>query len=592
METTNEKNLPRVQSAAPESPSTPIWISRIAAVFSIVLLAILLINYFQAKSSELLDNKQLAGLKTALVKTPTNEALKKQVRELDQQLREKHFRHTALAKSGAWLLFAGIAVFFISYKPVVTRKKLPKPVKLTTEQYAQEKHLTRIGICAMGTLSAVAAFALSLNAETNLQTAKASPDSAKRGNADAKASVASLPPFPTAEEWKKNWPRFRGPSGSNISAYTNVPSKWDVKTGENILWKTEVPISGPSSPVVWNDRIFLTGADETNREVYCFDSDGKLLWKKPVNPQRTNQEPPTVSGGYAPSTPCTDGRRVYAIFANGDIAAFDFSGTPVWSKNLGKPKNDYGHATSLEMYQNRVIVQLDQGSAKEKLSKILALDSATGTNVWESEPRPVPNSWATPIQINTGQRDLLIACGNPWVIAYDPSVGKEVWRAKALYGEVLPSPVYSSGVVYVAIEGEKLNAIPVNGTGDVTTNILWSADEGLPDIIGPLCDGERVYLVSSAGTITCYNAKTGKKVWDKELETNFKSSISVVGDKIYAIAENGTGFVFQAGNEYKEIARTDLGEETLSSPAYADGRFYIRGKKYLFCIAPKPSAAK
>lgn len=570
-----------------EWPQTGLFVARISGVFCLILLVLLSVNYFQARSSELLDNKQLASMKTALVKKPNDEALKKQIRALDLELRQKHFRYESLNRGGGWLLLAGTAVFLVSYKPATQRKKLPKPLKQTAERYAKENQSTRIGISVLGVVAACAALVLSLRASETSLTPKptASPTPV--------VTVPLLPPFPSVAELKTNWSRFRGPSGSGISPYTNIPSEWNGKTGSNILWSVEVPLSSPSSPVLWGDRLFLTGANATNREVFCFDTTGKLLWQKPVNPARTNQEPPTVmedSGGYGPSTPCTDGRRVYAIFANADVAAFDYSGNPVWARNLGKLDNAYGHATSLEMYQNRLIVQIDQGSsAKENKSKILALDTATGLTVWETQPRPVPNSWATPILINTGDRDLLIACGSPWVMAYDPASGAEVWRAKAMSGEVLPSPVYSSGVVYVAIEGEKINAIPVKGSGIVTSNILWSADEGLPDIVGPLTDGERVYLVNSGGTATCYDAKTGKKLWEKDIELAIKGSTTLVGDKVYGIAESGAGIVFQAGNEFKQLARNDLGEEVLSTPAYASGRIYVRGKKHLFCIGVKSS---
>jgi outer membrane protein assembly factor BamB len=574
-------------------PQAGLLVAKISGLFCLIVLVLLIASHVQGRSAELLDNKELASLKASLVKKPNDEALKKQVRELDLQLRQKHFKRTALNQAGGWLLLGGAIVFLLSYKPATQQKKLAKPVKQTAEQYARENQFTRIGISALGVIVAATGIALSLQADTLLtaKPAAANPGANTGSNTVKIAQAKPLSPFPSPEELKTNWSRFRGPAGSGISPFTNVPVAWDAKNGSNILWSVEVPISGPSSPVLWQDRIFLSGANATNREVYCFDTTGKLLWQQSVNPPRTNQEPPQVmedSGGYGPSTPCTDGRRVYAIYANGDVAAFDISGTPAWARNLGKLDNGYGHATSLEMYQNRLIIQLDQGSsAKQNKSRILALDSATGQTVWETPPRPVPNSWATPIVINTGETNLLIACGSPWVMAYNPTDGVEIWRAKALSGEVLPSPVYSGGVVYVAIEGEKLNAIPVKGNGIITSNILWSADEGLPDIVGPLTDGERVYLVNSGQTATCYDAKKGTKLWDKEIGLAIKGSTTLVGDKIYGIGETGEGIVFQAAGEFKEIARNNLNEEVLATPAYADGRIYVRAKKHLFCIGVK-----
>lgn len=576
-------------------PSTGILVARISGFFSIFVLLVLLVNYFQGEAANPLNNRQLSDLKAQLQKTPADAALKKQIRSIDLELRKKHFQHVAIQNYGAWLLIGGAIVFLSTYKPSTYRKKLPKPQKRSEADYQKEVHQTRMGIIVLGLTVGGTALTLSINSETKLMPSFASgktngtPALAEApGSQSPTKSVAATASFPTTAELAQNWPRFRGPGGSGISAFTNVPITWDSKTGSNILWKIEVPIAGPSSPVIWKDRIFLVGANATQREVYCFDTTGKLLWQKPVDPKRAPAEPPTVmedSGGYAPSTPCTDGQRVYAIFANGDVAAFDFAGNQVWAKNLGRPDNTYGHASSLEMYQNRLLIQFDQGSsAKENKSKILALDAATGQSVWESDPRPVPNSWATPILINNGQRDLLVTCGNPFVIAHDPTNGKEVWRAKVLGGEVLPSPTYSSGFVYAGIEGEKLSAIPAGGTGDVTTNVAWTVEDGLPDIVSPLCDGEHLFLINSSGTLTCYNAKEGKKLWNKDLERTIKASTSLAGDRVYVLAEDGTGFVVQAANEYKELARSSLGEDVLSTPAFADGRIYIRGKSHLFCI--------
>jgi outer membrane protein assembly factor BamB len=353
-----------------------------------------------------------------------------------------------------------------------------------------------------------------------------------------------------------------------------------------------VPISGPNSPVLWGNRLFLVGANKSKREIYCFDAaSGKIVWQKPVEAKSADPEPPTVmedSGGFAPSTAATDGRRVYAIFATGDVAAFDLEGKPVWAKNLGKPDNSYGHASSLEIHQNRLLIQFDQGTGKDGKSRLLSLDAQTGEIAWQSPPRPVPNSWSTPIVIQTGPREQIITCAKPWVIAYDPANGSEIWRAEVLYGEVTPSPIFSAGLVFTVMEGEKLSAIRPDGTGDVTkTHVAWSGEDGLPDICSPLSDGQRIYLLTTGGTVTCYDIATGKKLWEKETELSCHSSPSLAGDRIYILSDKGPGLVIQAGPEFKEIARTELGEEVLSTPAFADGRVYIRAKQHLFCLATK-----
>ena len=168
------------------------------------------------------------------------------------------------------------------------------------------------------------------------------------------------------------------------------------------------------------------------------------MWKEPVNtPQGERAEPPEVmeDTGFAAPTAATDGRRVFAIFANGDIAGFTAEGKRLWARNLGTPENTYGHATSLTLWRNRVIVVFDQGEAKAGKSSIMALDATTGEPVWTT-PRPVANSWVSPILISHQGREQIITSADPWVIAYDPATGKEpCGRPNACAGDVATSPI-------------------------------------------------------------------------------------------------------------------------------------------------------
>src|SRR5438309_857507 len=162
-------------------------------------------------------------------------------------------------------------------------------------------------------------------------------------------AFAAAADLPSPEEYRANWPRFRGPGGGGVFAKDDAPLTCDVKSGANIAWSAEVPAAGFSSPVVWGDRVFLSGGDETKREVMCFDvATGKLLWQRAVPKTAGSPDaPPEVPDqcGMAAATVATDGLRVYAMFANGDLAAFNFDGTVAWAKFVGTPKNEYGHAT-------------------------------------------------------------------------------------------------------------------------------------------------------------------------------------------------------------------------------------------------------
>ena len=317
------------------------------------MLGLLVVNHFQGQAADPVDNKDLAQLKAALAKAPANEQLKKQIRALDLDLRQKHFRHVALGEYGAWLLIAGVVVFLASYKPATYRKRLPKPPKRPAGEYSREIAQTRWAVTGFAVLAGGAAWLLSLNATTRLNP----------GTIPAAATGTKMPPpapaastaFPTAEELKQNWPRFRGADGGGVSVFSNAPVMWDVKTGAGIAWKTPTPAAGFNSPIVWGDRLFLSGGDAQRREVFCLDAQsGQMLWRQPVvaatapGAAEPGTEVPETTG-YAAATMATDGQRVYVFFANGDLAALNFEGKMVWSKSFAPMKNVYGHAASLAL---------------------------------------------------------------------------------------------------------------------------------------------------------------------------------------------------------------------------------------------------
>lgn len=393
--------------------------------------------------------------------------------------------------------------------------------------------------------------------------------------------------LPSSGEIQSNWPRFRGPGGNGVCVKSDAPLTFDVESHSNIAWIAEVPAAGFSSPVVWGNRVFLSGGDEARREVMCFDaSTGKVLWDQAL-PDKTDKSEVPDQCGMAASTLATDGLRVYAMFANGDLAAFAFDGKLMWSKSLGVPKNPYGHATSLLTSQDRVIVQFDQGQPDDKLSKLYAFDGATGAVVWETS-REVGASWATPIVIDAAGKSQIITLAVPWVISYSPKDGREIWRADCLDGEVTPSPVFASGTLFVVHPSSKLQSIRPDGSGDVSkTHLGWIAEDGIPDVTGPVSNGELVFLIDSGGTLTCYDAGNGKKQWTHDLEEEFNASPSIAGNRLYLVSKKGTVIVIDAAREFKELGRSPLGEEVFASPAFAQNRIFVRGMKHLFCIGAK-----
>lgn len=584
----------------------------VAGAFSAIVCAWLLVDYSRRLVKDPLDSPQFRALKAQLVKEPRNEKLKAEIRALDLELRQVYFRQRRLAAAGAWLLLGGVGVSLAAMKWAATvRRKLPmpQPLPVPADREWPAAAVARWSVAALALVLAGAAIALSMNfhsvlpdrvellakaAQPSVTPGKAKPrlplfSGEGRGEGSAATAVQGPSPQPSPRgRGSQNWTRFRGPEGTGVTECKNVPTQWDAPSGKGILWKTAVPLPGNNSPVVWDNRVFLTGATESKREVYCFDADtGKLLWQQPVRGV-PDAKPPEVADqtGFAAPTAATDGQRVFAIFATGDVAAFDFAGKSVWARSLGVPKNAYGHASSLVPYQNLLLIQFDQGTTKDKLSKLLALDVATGKTVWEVA-REVPNSWPTPIVIHVAGQTQVITCADPWVIAYDPAAGSEVWRAKCLRQDVGPSPTFAAGVVYVVNEFPCMSAIKADGRGDVTkSHVLWTAEDSLPDTCSPLATDQFVFVLASYGILTCYDAKTGQKLWEEEFQdTNFTSSPSLVRNHIYLFGDEGKGWVVEPSRKgCKRVGQGDLGEKCVTSPAFQDGRFYIRGEKHLFCV--------
>jgi outer membrane protein assembly factor BamB len=232
-----------------------------------------------------------------------------------------------------------------------------------------------------------------------------------------------------------------------------------------------------------------------------------------------------------------------------------------------------------------LLVQFDQGSSKSPKSKLYAFDSASGSIAWQVD-RPVPNSWSTPIVIHSADRDQIITSADPWVISYNPTDGAELWRVKCLRTDIGPSPVFADGKVYVANDNAVLSAIRADGQGDVTaTHIAWKGEDGMPDTCSPLATKDYVFLMASFGTLTCYDSAGGEMLWSEDFDGDFTASPGWAGSRLYLVSKSGKTYITEPTREKcQRIGEAGLGEECVTSPAFQDGRIYLRGKDHLFCI--------
>ena len=399
---------------------------------------------------------------------------------------------------------------------------------------------------------------------------------------ETKAVETAAKTFSEAD-FRKNTPYLRGYGGYGIFDHKNIPDTWDIESGINLKWKVKVPKSGYNSPVIWGNKIFLTGADASAREVYCFDlQTGKLLWTTAANdiPGSPSVMPKTTddTGLAAPTLAC-NGNAVTAMFATGDIIALDLDGNRIWARNLGVPDNHYGHSSSLICDATNVFVQYDD----RKNPRVMAINLANGNLAWETH-REVSISWASPILVNTGKRMELILTSDPDVIAYDPSTGKELWKQACMSGEVGPSCAYADGLVFAGNEYATLAAIKPNGN---TAEILWESDEYLPEAASPLAVNGLLIVCTTYATVAAFSIQDGEKVWEHEFDDGFYSSPVYADGKIFMIDLGGVMHILKADNTGEIISEPSLPEAGFATPAFAQNTIVLRGKQYLYCIENK-----
>ena len=559
-----------------------------SGLFALMLGGLLAYNEVRGKVSMLVHSKQVVSLREELRRKPKDEALKTRIRQLDLKLRKDTFYRLQLSHNASRALLAGLAVFLASAHFVrASRRHLPDPQAWGARMAGEEKRtaaLSRYAVAAAFALVAAAALVVAAEPVTLPELSLANAEKPAPPDAAPATPVAAVPAFPSEDEIQQQWPSFRGPNGLGIAPKSTAPVSWNAKDGTNILWTTEIPLPGMSSPIVWDDAIFLTGADETKSCVFRFDAaTGALQWSSELNLPGGRPPTPTVGEetSLAAPTPVTDGRRVYALFPTGEIAGFDFSGKQIWARNIGPLENAYGYAASLAIYQDRLLIQIDRGEPEDGQSKLLALDTRTGKDLWEAK-RDVAASWSSPVICNVNGQPQLITCAKPFAIAYNPVDGMELWRNKCLESDVAPSPI-TAGNMTVAVAPN--TAIIGLRPGDEAT--VWKVEDGVPDAASPVSDGQRVYLTTSEGQLTCYELQTGKVVWTHDLSEPIYASPTLAGNVLVLISRKGNSWTLEAGDSYKELGRGELGEECCASPVPIGKRLLVRGKQNLFCIETK-----
>jgi outer membrane protein assembly factor BamB len=409
-----------------------------------------------------------------------------------------------------------------------------------------------------------------------------------------------------------NWPQWRGPTGDSVSPEANVPLTWGA--GQTVAWTCPLP-DGASTPAVWGDAVFATGQDGEKLLLFRIDRDtGRVVWTQQVG---TGKVPASVRGAkrgepgfmrvhklytLANPSPVTDGTVVIAHFGTGDLAAYDFAGNQLWAHNLERENGTYttwwGHSNSPVIVGDLVVSACMQDSLADLpgqtpvASYLVAHDKRTGAQRWKSRRDTAAraeecDSYTTPLLRTVNGRQELIVMGGNQLDAYDPLTGQQRWSVTGLDGgRTITGPTVGGGLVY-ATRGMRKNlvAVKADGTGRLPPEaVVWQQEQGTPDSPTPVYHDGLLFWVTDNGFANCVDAATGKLHWKERLPGEYKASPLVAAGRVYFLNLTGRCKVVAAAPAFEKLADNQLDADTIASPAVADGRLYLRGRKALFCI--------
>jgi outer membrane protein assembly factor BamB len=416
------------------------------------------------------------------------------------------------------------------------------------------------------------------------------------------------------------WPQWRGPHGSGVTRETNLPSAWSATT--NLAWRAALPGAGVSSPTVWGDLVFVTsqagagvrrtgshptlvqnapagtatgegmltaGSAASDRVTFVVSahrwSDGSLAWKHELPSEGAL---PAVHDKHnlATPSPVTDGEIVVAWFGTGQIVALDLEGKPLWTKAMGTGAPfdlQWGHSSSPVIHDDQLLLLCYHGSA----SYLVSVDKRTGAELWRANRPAGLFSYSTPVVVERGARDLVVVNSSTGVHALRADNGELVWEVKEDNRFPIPVPSIVDGVIYTTrgYRSGPMLAIRPDGSGDVTTShVLWRVPTGAPYVPSLLHYDGLIYTAGELGVVTCFDAKTGERLWQERVGGVFTGSPVAGDDKIYFTSETGETIVLRAGRAFSLIGRNQLNGHFVASPAISRGRIFLRSDDALFAV--------
>jgi outer membrane protein assembly factor BamB len=396
--------------------------------------------------------------------------------------------------------------------------------------------------------------------------------------------------FRSAALSQENWPEFRGPLANGHAVAAKPPVEWSEE--KNVRWKTAIHDRGWSSPVIWDNQIWMTTATPDGHRMYavCVDREtGKVLHDKLLF---ENDEPREIHSlnSYASPTPVIEAGRVYVHFGSYGTACLDAStGKTLWTRR-DLPCNHYrGPGSSPIPFGDKLIIHYDGFDHQY----IVALNKETGETIWKrdrdveygSSNGDFKKAYCTPLVIQAGGRTQLISPTSKAAISYDPATGDEFWRIRYPQFSATARPLFDGELLYIntGFGKAELHAVRPDGEGDVTeSHVAWIEKKSVPSKTSQLLVDGLLHLIGDDGVATCLEAKTGTKIWQKRVGGKFSASPIFAGGHIYLSDHDGTTRVLRPGREYDQVAECRLAAGCMASPAVAGDAIYLRTKTHLY----------
>jgi outer membrane protein assembly factor BamB len=394
-----------------------------------------------------------------------------------------------------------------------------------------------------------------------------------------------------------NWPGWRGPNSNGIAAEGNYPTTWSAT--KNVAWKVDLNGRGASTPIVWEDNIFLTLGRDSKNILLCLGRDGKQKWEAEIGSEVAGKH--KKASGSNPSC-VTDGKHVYAYFKSGDLAAVSMTGQVVWQLNVQKLYGEdtlwWDLGTSPVLTQDNVIVTVMQTGP----SFLAAFNKGSGDVAWKVDrnlgaPEEAAQAYSTPIVAVVDGQERIYVLGADHATGHSAATGKELWRVGGLnptqhkYFRSISGPVLADDVLIAPYaRGGSVTGIKLGGSGDVTkSHVLWTVEGVGADVPTPTYLDNRVFVCRDKGTVVALDRRTGETVGEVEVEknrNNFSASPVRAGNLLYLTRENGTTFVVDVADGLKVVSTNELGdgEFTVATPVLVDGQILLRTYDHLYCI--------